>query len=194
MTNIQLLKDLGMTEEQIVEKVVGQIADQMLYGKIGDLDYDEVECGGSTNFRKAVDDLIKKRIDAAVEAVAAKHTLPNVSEYLENLCLQKSNEWGEKKGEEVTFIEYLTQRADTYMREPVDHSGKSKSESGGFSWSKRGTRVEYMIDKHLQYNISQAMQSALDSANKSIVEGLKEAVNIKLGEIKVALDTKVTKK
>lgn len=193
MSNVQLLKDLGMSEEKIIEKVVGQIADQMLYGKVGDLDYDEVECGGTTKFRDAVDTLIKKRIDDAVEAVAAKHTLPNLTDYLESLCLQKTNQWGEKKGESITFIEYLAQRADAYMREPVSYDGKTKGQDS-FQWRQYGTRVEYMIDKHLQHSISTAMKTALENANKSIAEGLKEAVNAKINQIAVQLETKVTKK
>lgn len=194
MSNVQILKDLGLSEEAIVEKVVEKIADQMLYGKVGDLDYDEIEFGGDTQFRRAVDAMLKKRIDDAVEAVASKHTLPNLTEYLENICLQKTNQWGEKRGETVSFIEYLVESADAFMREPVDHSGKTKKESGGFSWSQKGTRVEYLIDKHLQYSISKAMEQALGEANKSIIGGLKDAVDAKLSQISVQLKTEVKKK
>lgn len=191
----QILKDLGLSEDQIIDKVVGQIADQMLYGKIGDLDYDDVDSGGSTQFREAVDSLLRKRINQAVEDVAKKHTLPKMTEYIESVCLQKTNSWGEKIGEPQTFIEYLTERADTFLSEPVNYEGKTKAESrGSMSWSKKGTRVEYMIDRHLQYSISTALEKAVSAANESIIGGLKEAVNIKLGQISVDLKTTVKSK
>ncbi len=194
MNHVQLLKDLGLNEEQIIDKVVGQIADQMLYGKIEDLDYDEMQDGGSTQFRHAVDALLKKRIDAAVECVANKHTLPNITEYLENFCIQKTNEWGESKGEPVTFVEYLTQRAEAYIAEPVDLDGNSKGESRFGNWRMATTRVTHLIDKHLRREIDKAMKSAIEDANKSIAGGLNEAVKIAINNLKVHVDTKVSAK
>jgi hypothetical protein len=149
---------------------------------------------GTSPFAKKLNDMVKARLDKVVSELADKHVLPRVNEMVEGLVLQQTNQWGEKVGKTVTFIEYLTQRADMWMREEVNYEGKVKGENGSFSWNKKGTRVEFLIDKHLQYNIERAMLAAVGEAHKSITEGLKEAVNIKLGQIAVQLKTEVKSK
>ncbi len=112
---------------------------------------------------------------------------------VENLTIQQTNQWGEKRGESMTFIEYLTQRADHWLREEVSYDGKAKSQSD-YNWRKNGTRVEHMVNSHLQYAVSTAMKNAVDAANKTIIGGLEQAVKIKLGEIAVQLKTEVKSK
>ncbi len=183
------LKELGMTENDIIERVVEKIADQMLYGKTADLDYDETVEGGSTNFRKAVDQLLKTKIDEAIANVANKHTVPQLEEFIEQFCIKETNAYGEKKGEDKTFIEYLTARADVWLKEQVNHNGKSEAEDS-YSWRANTTRAAYLVDSHLQYSISTALKNALNEINKQIAEGLDGAVKIQL---KQALDNlKVT--
>lgn len=182
------LEALGLDQDKLAEKLVDRLAQNMLTS-IG-YDEDGDEWFGTSPFAKKLNNLVTARLDKVVNELADKHVLPRVEAMVEGLVLQKTNSWGEKVGEPVTFIEYLTQRADAWMREEVSYDGKTK-EQDSYSWRKRGTRVEYLIDQHLQYNISTAMKNALGEANKSIVEGLKAAVNIKLGEIAVQLKTEI---
>ena len=184
------LAALGLTEETLADRLVEKLEKAMLES----LQYDE-ESGnwyGESVFAKRLSGRVAEQLNAVVDALAEKHILPRVVDMVETLALQETNKWGEKLGKPLTFVEYLTQRADVWLREEVNYEGKTKGQDA-YSWRKSGTRVEYMIDKHLQYAISTAMTNALSAANKSIVEGLKDAVNTKLGEIKVQLDTKVVK-
>lgn len=184
------LAQLGLTEETLADRLVDKLAKAMLES----LQYDEEsgEWYGESAFAKRLSARVADQLNSVVDTLAEKHILPRVAEMVETLTLQETNKWGEKLGKPLTFVEYLTQRADAWMREDVDYQGKTKGQDS-FSWKKSGTRVEYMIDKHLQYQISDAMTKAVSAANKSIVEGLQSAVNIKLGEIKVQLDTKIVK-
>lgn len=191
MANELTLESIGLDQDKLAEKLVDRLAQNMLTS----IGYDENgdDWFGASPFAGKLDKMVKARLDQIVTELADKHVLPRVNEIVEGLVLQQTNQWGEKVGKTVTFIEYLTQRADAYMQEDVSYEGKTKGESGGFSWSKRSTRVAYMIDKHLHYSIEQAMKAALANVNTSIAKGLEEATKTAIrevtGKLKVKVDT-----
>lgn len=74
-------------------------------------------------------------------------------------------------------------RAQNYMTEKVDWKGRTKEENRGFGFSTAGTRVAFMIHKHLHHHIERAMRGALEDANSAIAEGIQETVKMKLGHI-----------
>lgn len=185
------LDSLGISKDAIEQKLIEHLAEQLLTEITYDHD-DESEYRVKSNLAKKLDALVKQHIDATINVLAEKYVLPNVSSYIENLTLQTTNQWGEKKGEPVTFIEYLTQRAEAYMQEKVSYDGKTKIESGGYSWSGTQTRITYMVHKHLHHSIEAAMKDALNIATSSIATGLQETVKVKLAEVsqKLKIDVK----
>lgn len=176
------LKALGLSEADVLTKLVDKLCDQLL-DESGD------------NYRSEFEDKLRKavieRVDAKLAAAIKTHIAPKVSELIDGICLQETNKWGEERGEKLTFTEYLVLRADAYMREPVSYDGKTKGESGGY-FNAMGTRVQHMINDHLKYHVSTAMESAMKNATTSISKGLKEAAEIAINNIKVTVDTKVT--
>ena len=182
------LESLGLTREEILERVVEKLAEQMLTQTVTDEDGDEATLPSA--FAKVLERKVAARVNAAIDEIAGKHVLPNVAQYVETLCLQETNKWGEKKGAPVTFVEYLVQRAEAYMREEVNYEGKPKG-ADSYSWRASGTRVAHLIHEHLQYSIQTAMQQALKDANSAIVGGLNDAIKIKLAEVAAALKVKV---
>lgn len=171
------LKSLGLTEESLTEKLIDRLSDNIMSGVKYDEDGDYI---GSSPFANKLNKMVQEQLDAKVNEIAEKHLLPKISDMVENLVLQQTNAWGEAKGKSVSFIEYMTARAENYMTEKVSFDGKTKGESGSFGWSANTTRVAYMIDKHLQYSISNAMKAALKDANSKIADGLSQAVKIQL--------------
>ena len=184
------LESLGLTREEISERVVEKIADQLL--RASALDEDGEEGSAPSAFAKALQRKVTERVNAAVEEIAGRHVLPNVAAYVETLCLQETNKWGEKVGKPVTFTEYLVQRAEAYLREEVNYAGKTRGEDS-YSWTKASTRVAHLVHEHLKYSIEAAMKEALKSANSKIVGGIEEAVKIKLAEVAASLkvETKI---
>ena len=183
------LESLGFTAEELQQRVIDQIVDKVMPATVYYYDEDS-KTQRTSMIADQLNKAVRERIDEAVNAIADKHVLPNVTQYLEALTLHETNRWGEKKGASVTFVEYLTQRADAYMREEVNHSGKTKDEDS-YSWRASSTRVAYMINQHLQYSIETAMKQALQVANSSIANGLEEAVKIKLAEVVGGIKTTV---
>lgn len=176
------LESLGISKETIEQKLIEHLARELLTEIQYDHD-DDSDYRTRSLLAKKLDALVKQHIDATINALAEKHVLPNVSSYIENLTLQTTNQWGEKRGVPVTFIEYLTQRAEDYMQEKVSFEGKSKTESNGYSWSGTQTRITYMVHQHLHYSIETAMKNALQIATSGITTGLQETVKVKLAEV-----------
>lgn len=185
------IESLGLSKEELSERLVQKLADDLMTSWRTDEDGDAVASGG-TPFRRGLEKKVLARIDRAIETIAGQHVLPNVAAYVEGLCLQETNKWGEKVGMPVTFIAYLVARAEAYLKEPVDYSGKAKGEGDTYNWKATQTRVASLVHQHLQYSIENAMKAALQTANSAIVAGLEEAVKIKLAE--VAQSLKVTTK
>lgn len=182
------LEALGLDQEKLAEKLVDRLAQNML-NSIG---YDEEgdDWFGTSPFANKLNDMIKDRLDKVVNDLADRHVLPRVNEMVEGLVLQETNQWGEKVGRPITFIEYLTQRAEAYMTEMVDYEGKPKG-TNSFPWTGRTTRVAYMIDEHLHYQIEKAMKEALSSANTSIAKGLHKATLQAINEVTSKLKVEV---
>lgn len=186
------LKSLGFTQEELQERVVERIVESVMtdrvYGEDGD-EYDR-----HSKFREDLKKRVKVRIDEKIDELAQKFVLPNVSEYIENLTLQETNQWGEKKGQPVTFVEYLVQRAQAYMQEKVDMNGKSKGESTSSYWNGTQSRITHLIHQHLHFQIESAMQDAMKVATGEIARGIHETARHKLNEIAASLKVAVTTK
>lgn len=187
------LKSLGFTQEELQERVVDRIVESVMTDRVYNPD-DDCEYERHSQFREDLKKRIKTRIDEKVDELAQKFVLPNVSEYIENLTLQQTNQWGEKKGQSITFVEYLVQRAEAYMQEQVDWHGKSKAQDGGYSWSGKQTRIAYLVHEHLHHNIETAMKDALKIATGEIARGLHETCRLKLNEIAAGMKVAVTTK
>jgi hypothetical protein len=189
--DLQTLQTLGFSIEQLQQRVVDQICDTLLSNRHEDED-GESSFYGASEFKRKLDAEIKKRINETIDALAEKHVLPNVTEYVENLTIQQTNEWGEKRGESITFIEYLIQRAQAYMQEKVNYEGRSKTESDGYSWNGKQTRITFLIEKHLHHSIEKAMKESLSIATGEIAKGIHETTRLKLNEIAASLKVGVS--
>lgn len=192
MTDTLTLESLGLSQDSLADRLVDKLAE----GLLSSLDYDEDghTFRGESPFANKLNRMVKDRLDALVDELGTKHVLPKVEEMVEGMVLQQTNQWGEKTGKPATFIEYLTQRADHWMREEVNYDGKTKDQDSGYNFRKAGTCVSYLIDKHLQYSIETAMKAAVATANQSIIGGLQEAVKIKLAEVAASLKVEVKTK
>lgn len=185
-----LIEALGLSKEEMADRVVDQAVERIL--RTTHMDEDGNEDTQSSDLARRMNELVKARIDSKVAELAAVHVLPNVAQFIENLTLQQTTKWGEKTGKAMTFVEYLVARAEVYMQEKVDHRGKSNAEDGsGYNWSGNQTRITYLIHEHLQYSITTAMTSALKTAQESIAVGIAETVKQTLAKITTTIGVTV---
>lgn len=184
------LEALGISRDDIIGKVIDRCVDSILSTEYYDND-DGGKYRAKSDVEKRITDLCRKRVDEKVQEIADAHILPFVSDRIEKLTLQKTNQWGEKAGAPVTFIEYLVARADTYLTEMVNYEGKSKDECGSYSFSGTQSRITHMINKHLHYSIETAMKNAVQHVNAALSKGLQETVKAKIDEIVASLKVQV---
>jgi len=177
-----LLQQIGLTQQEIQERVIDRIVVSMTEAHGCDEDGNETGPFDS-KFKRELDKRVELKINETISKLFEAHVAPNIESLISTFTLQQTNSWGEKTGNPVTFTEYLVQRADAYVREEVDSSGQSRKESSSSYWSKSTTRIAFMIDKYLQYNIQNAMKEAMQTANSSIAKGIEEAVKMKLAEL-----------
>lgn len=173
---------LGLTQDELRNLVVNRIVDNFVGGMI---DGDD-PAHSFPDFERRIQSLIKDHVDAKFRELADSVVLPKLDERIENLVLQQTNGWGEKKGEPVTLTEYIVQRAEAYMQEPINFQGKTR-EQDSYNWKAAGPRIAYAVDRHIQYSIEAAMKQILADANNQLVSGIKGAVEAKLSELKGSL-------
>jgi phage terminase small subunit len=183
------LQALGFTKEELQERVIDQIVERVLTGVYFDEEGDEGI--RDSRFKQELDKRVKARIDDTINALAEKHVLPNVAQYIENLTIQQTNQWGEKTGASVTFVEYLVGRAKAYMQEEVNASGKTREEDS-YGFHVKQTRITYMIHQHLHHSIETAMKDSMKLATGEIARGIHETTRHKLNEIAASLKVTVT--
>ena len=186
---------IGLSQEDLQARLIETLCDRAMTGISYDEDGDPWK--GDSRFAVKLKDAIQKRIDAAVDLVADTHITPLLAGKIESFTLQATNEWGEAKGAPVSFIEYLTERAEKYMIEPVDSNGKSEAEcrrSGNSFYGKGTTRISQAIDKHLEYSIKVAMERALADAQSQITKSMAEACKMALADVQQKLKVTVATK
>lgn len=179
------LSALGLDSERLLDLVVDRICEQFLNGDNEEGEY------GRERVSSRLNDQIKKGIDARVDAIAAEHVLPRVEALVTGWQLQQTSSWGEKKGEPVSFTEYLVKRSEAWISETVNYDGKPKG-NDGYSWIGKQTRLAWMIDQHLQYHISAAMKNALATITASLGKSISDTVKIQLDQLKVKFDVQVS--
>lgn len=189
------LDQLGFTKEELQQRVVDQCVEQVMAG----VAYDE--CGdpydGPSSIMRKMREEVQKQIADAVAKMGSESILPLLTERIESLVLQETTTWGEKKGEPVSFTDYLIQRAEAYMQEEVDWHGKSKNECSSYDrsyWRAAGRRLAVAIHNHLTIQVESAMKKILLDGNKGLVEALHETCKIKLNEIADSLKVTVAAK
>lgn len=186
------VESLGFTQDEIKERIVDQLCEQMLNRHNFDYAGDRVTAGKSSLY-EAVARTAQQRINEAISKLADEITVPAIETYLRDLKIQPTNGYGEKKADPMTFLEFVDKRLSAYFTEEVDSEGRSSADcrQRQSSFYSKGTRVAFLIDKNLQSRIETAMSEALKHANESIVGGIQESVKLKLAEISQSLKLSV---
>lgn len=173
------IEELGFTKQELQERVVEKIAEEILSSR--DYDEDGIESPVASEFKRHLEKLVQKEIDRRVAELGSTQVAPLVIEAIDKVVIQKTNEWGEARGVSVSFIEYLVQRAEAWIKEPVDSSGESRSEARD-TYNKRfeTPRIVHMIDKHIGYSVKFSVEAALKDMNSKLATGIAETVKTQI--------------
>jgi hypothetical protein len=172
---------LGITKEDLQKQIIDKAVSELLGGEV---DFDAL-------FREAIDTRAREIVEQATNSIAKEVIEPKVVGLIEGLTFQETNSWGEPKKPAKTWREMLIERAENWLSEKVNYNGKAKGEEWGWSWSPNTTRIAYMVDKHLQYEIKSAMEKALAEVNSQIAGGIAGAVKTSLAQVLTKLKVEV---
>lgn len=179
--NKMKLQELGFSRAEIEKKIVDTCVDEVL-GNVDSYDEDGRSCKIAPQLREEFNKRIKETVNARIAEVFEKECKSNIIKFMEEFSLQQTNSWGEKTGKKLTLTEYFIERIEAFIKEEVNHHGKSKSEDS-YSWSKHSTRIVFMMHEYFQYHIKQAMEETVKNANSTIAQGIQKAVEISLQDI-----------
>jgi len=164
------LKDLGIDAAKIQNAVVEEITDRILTGERG---WDE------SKFRREMDEQIKKHVQSGIEKVIAAVLQGEITAQIENLKFEKTNGYGEKKGEPQTLREWITDRITTYFNEDVNEKGESHTENS-YSWKCAGKRAMVLFKVTMREEIQTSINAMWRDGNKPLLDAVQEAVTNQL--------------
>jgi len=178
------LEVLGMTQEELQARVVERISSKALN------EYAEEDDEGSPRWslEAAVRSHVAKMVSEAVERLGEAHVIPNVIARLEKMTLEATNAWGERRGERVTFTEYMVQRAESYLNEKVTSDGRVPDTYHRADQ----TRIAWLLDQHFSEAIHSALADTAKLMREEMAQGIGEAVKIKLEEMLTRLKVTAT--
>lgn len=194
MTDI--LETIGMSKEELRVRVIDACVQHLLSTTRTHYDEDGApyETGGhDSDFARKVKQEIEDRVKAEVRRISEEEVAPKVGTLLENIVFRPTNRYGEPKEEPLTLREYVIKEADAYLREDVDGSGKTRSESGSYSWSKYTTRGGYIVGVVVREEVMKAFKTVLKSANDSLAEVVQGAVNARMAEVVATIKASIAK-
>lgn len=172
--DMQSLEALGITKEDLAERIVDQ-AVQTLLSSTGFDPENETETSYASKFKREIEARIQKAVDQKIGALAAEHLIPRIGEMIEKANLLQTNQYGEKKGPSMTFIEYIASRAQAYMSENVDYHGKSKAEGDSYNWKSEGPRLTVLMRSYIRETLEKHAKNAIKDVNAVIAKNIEKA-------------------
>ena len=184
-------EQLGITPDDIADRVSGKIADRMLAQIVPDYDDEtgaQLETERPTAFQEMVRKRVARKVEAAVDAVAEKVLGEGLEMKLTALRFPQTNGYGEPKSEPLTMMEFIARRVDTYLSEQVDNDGRPGRDGYG---SARNPRAVWMLEKYLSKHMADELNKAVKVANEKIVNGIAKTVEANLADITRRLKVEV---
>lgn len=180
------LQALGLSVEEIQQRVIDGIVEQICTDKMEDENGDLVYV--TSHFKQRITDVVLKRVDEQIERIVSPILEPQVDHWLESVRIQQTNTYGQPKTEPETLLEYSIRSLNEYCYTGVDWQGRTaeqRRKAGSSNWSERSetNRITFMIDQKLSKFMEEQMKDALKSANEAITGGLAAAVKFELQKL-----------
>lgn len=185
--NIEMLKSLGISPEELGNRIVDQCVESLLSGAGFDPDTEQ-ETRYETKFKREIEARIKAAVDAKISAIAAEHLIPRVGEMIEKADMRKTNAWGEAVSAPMTFKEYIAHRAEAYMSEDVNYEGKSKEDKGdSYNWKSCGPRLLVLMRNYIRETMETHAQAAVIDINQVIAKNIQKSAQDAIASATAAL-------
>lgn len=193
--DIETLKALGISPEELGQRIVDQAVEALLNTTGFNPDTEE-ETHYESRFKREIEARVQKVVDQKIAALAAVHILPRVGEMIEQADMRRTNGYGEAKSPPMTFKEYIAYRAEVYMTEDVDYHGKSKADlearnESTYNWRSCGPRLTVLMRNYIRDSLEKQATAAITDVNKVIAKNIeqaaRDAITAAAGALKVSV-------
>lgn len=177
------LSAIGMTQEEAQERLIVKLVERfcgLANREEGGYVEDRIWNTFNEQSQKMLNNIIVKLVE---EKVA-----PILVEKVDTLILQPTNRWGEKKKEQLSLVEYLTQVGAEYLTEEVNKEGDKKG------YGDKQPRICQLLHSGLQKDIQDAVKNCVIGINKTLAETITEVIKNQLEQMLKTVKVAVTQK
>lgn len=188
---LDVLRGLGLSDEQITERLIDAAVDRLLERTV--CAYEPGADGAHeeevpSEFAERVEARVRESVDAKLDAFFEAYMKPGVDSLIDNLTFQPTNTWGEPKKPPMTLREYVEKRRNEWWQEEVDNQGRNRKDAQRIgSFYPYGTRAAWLVDQHLRLHVERALKPTLEEANKLFADGLKKELISRVDELSARL-------
>lgn len=184
------LTALGISPDELRAQIIDKAAEKLLADYAATTDDDDIFSLFDARMKRAIEGKMTEIVDRTARDVVE----PRLVAMIESMTFPETNRYGEAQKPPKTWREKLIEMAEGWLGTTVNYNGKTQQEDS-YSWRAHSTRVVYMVEKHLQYQIDAAIKAALAEVNTKIAGGIAAAVKISLQETLAGLrvETKIIK-
>jgi uncharacterized membrane-anchored protein YjiN (DUF445 family) len=186
MENDQLLQSLGLTKEEMQERIINNAVKALLRENGSD---EDGECECATTLSRRIGSKIEKKLDAIADDFVEKRIGAHVMEYIEKTLLNPTDHYGTKKGNPRTFAEYVIERFDSFLKEKVNEQGTVDRYHDGCT-----ERGAWLVMRHIREAIEKVIKESLGGAVNTIKDGIAGQIKNMLDRTFVEVSTKVIQK
>ncbi len=180
------LESIGLNKEVLQSKVIEAACKKLLV----DTEWEDEDCSSypiDSEFKKKIENKIKIQFDDTITAIAEKHVYPKINELIEQCVIQRTNEYGEKKGQPTTLVEFLCEVAKEKLMEPIDSYGRTEQECRlqDRSWYRNDAkpRIVKMIGEYLHKAIQEAISDNFKLLGSTVAQAVEKVARDQLKDL-----------
>jgi len=215
---LDVLRQLGMTDEQIQDRLIAKIASDFLRETHSDVFCDDEDFDPGEDFEdldesereaklKEIEALRKdasmmkllgthlrkhfvKEFSGAVEKMSTEVVEPILRQMITEKVFKKTNSWGERiSGETLTVMEFLEKQCKEYLLQDVNEKGKAKDECGDYD-SRNWKNAGKRIDVMVESEVSSRISEAVQLASQASLKAVGAAYRDRINSaVTMALDS-----
>jgi len=184
------LESLGITKEELASRVVEGCVRDILESVHSDENGRESRL--QSHFEKEVKKAVMDSAAKAVDAMCEKVLTAGIGQLIAEFAITPTNTYGEKKGEPITFAEFILKRAGDYLQHKVDpRTGATYTDS--YSRDSYPTRASWLINSALHEHLKATAQNAIAGTNKTIADAMNAAILEAVNNVKTQISVVTTK-
>lgn len=171
------LEQIGLTQEELQQRVIEAIASQLLEENLEDEDGDTYS--RKTSLHTKLREAIIARVDEKVGLLATMTTASQLPQYLNDLVFTRTNGYGEAKEPGEKLRAHIDRLVGEYLSVQVTSDGNTAR----YRDDKTTSRLEWILGKHVRGLVKEAIDTYLKHAGDIIAGDLREAVTSAIAKL-----------